>query len=56
MIRTIVDERSKNIAVMDVFSKLVQDRIIFIDNEIDSELANGVIAQLRYLHSVISSI
>ena len=52
MIRTIVDERSKNIAVMDVFSKLVQDRIIFIDDEIDSELANGVIAQLLYLNSI----
>ena len=50
--RTIVDERSKNVAVMDVFSKLIQDRIIFIDDEIDSELANGVIAQMLYLNSI----
>ena len=52
MMRTIVDERSKNVAVMDVFSKLIQDRIIFIDDEIDSELANGVIAQMLYLNSI----
>lgn len=51
-IRTIVEERPKNVAVMDVFSKLVQERIIFIDSEIDDELANGVIAQLLYLDSL----
>lgn len=52
MQRTIVEERSKNVAVMDVFSKLAQERIIFIDESIDDELANGVIAQLLYLDSV----
>jgi ATP-dependent Clp protease protease subunit len=50
--RTIVEERGKSIVVMDVFSKLVQERIIFIDEPIDDELANGVIAQLLYLDSV----
>jgi ATP-dependent Clp protease protease subunit len=50
--RTIVEERSKNVVVMDVFSKLVQERIIFIDEPIDDELANGVIAQMLYLDSV----
>lgn len=50
--RTIVEERPRNVAVMDVFSKLVQSRIIFIDDEIDSELANGVIAQMLYLDSL----
>lgn len=50
--RTIVDERTKNVAVMDVFSKLIQERIIFIDTQIDDELANGVIAQLLYLDSI----
>jgi ATP-dependent Clp protease protease subunit len=52
MIRTIVEERQKNVAVMDVFSKLVQERIIFIDDVIDDDLANGVIAQLLYLDSL----
>lgn len=50
--RTIVEERSKNIVIMDVFSKLAQNRIIFIDGDIDSELANGVISQLIYLDSL----
>lgn len=52
MIRTIVEERSKNIAVMDVFSKLAQNRIVYIDGPIDDELANGVISQLLYLDSL----
>ena len=50
--RTIVEERSKNIVVMDVMSKLAQDRIVFIDDTIDSDLANGIIAQLMYLDSL----
>lgn len=52
MQRTIVEERSKNIVIMDVFSKLAQERIVFIDDVIDDELANGVIAQLLYLDSI----
>lgn len=52
MYRTIVEESPKNIAVMDVFSKLIQERTIFIDNVIDEDLANGVIAQLLYLDSL----
>ena len=50
--RTIVEERSKNIVIMDVFSKLAQERIIFIDDVIDDELANGIIAQMLYLDSL----
>lgn len=50
--RTIVEERGKNVVIMDVFSKLVQERIIFIDEPVDDELANGVIAQMLYLDSV----
>lgn len=50
--RSIVEERSQNLVVMDVFSKLIQDRIIFIDGPITSELANDVIAQLLILNSL----
>lgn len=50
--RTIVEERDSNIAVMDVFSKLIQERIIFIDDVIDQDLSNGVIAQLLYLDAI----
>lgn len=49
MQRVIVEENNKNIVVMDVFSKLIQERIIFIEGAIDEELANGVIAQMMYL-------
>ena len=51
-IRTIVEESPENIAVMDVFSRLIQNRIIFIDDVITDELANGVIAQMLYLDSI----
>ena len=49
MPRTVVEERSKNIAVMDVFSRLIQDRIIFINDVIDDDLANEVIGQMLHL-------
>jgi ATP-dependent Clp protease protease subunit len=52
MFRTIVEERAKNAVVMDVFSKLIQERIIFIDGVITDDLANGVIAQMLYLDSI----
>ena len=55
MIRTVVEERSKNIAVLDVFSKLSQNRILYIDDVIEDELANGIIAQLLYLDSISNS-
>ena len=50
--RTVVEESAKNLLVLDVFSKLIQERIIFIDEPIDEELANGVIAQLMHLNSI----
>ena len=52
--RTIVQENPQRVAVMDVFSKLVQDRIVFIDGEISADLANEVNAQLLYLDSISS--
>lgn len=54
-LRTIVQENPQNMVVMDVFSKLAQERIIFIDDVINDELANSVIAQLLYLDSLDSS-
>lgn len=47
--RTIVEENPANIAVIDVMSKLVQERIIFIDGPIDDVMANNVISQMIYL-------
>ena len=50
--RTIIEEKPGNIAILDVFSKLIQERIIFIDGAIDEEITNAVIAQMMYLNSL----
>ena len=52
---TIIEERSLNIASMDVFSRLMMDRIIFLGLPIDDYVANVIQAQLLYLDSVDST-
>ena len=49
---TIIEERPLNVAQMDVFSRLMMDRIIFLGTQIDDYTANVVQAQLLYLDSV----
>ena len=51
---TIIEERQLNVAQMDVFSRLMMDRIIFLGTEIDDYTANTLQAQLLYLDSVDS--
>jgi ATP-dependent Clp protease protease subunit len=51
---TIVEERHLNVATMDVFSRLMADRIIFLGTGIDSDVANIISSQLMYLNSVDS--
>lgn len=48
---TIIEERQLNIASMDVFSRLMMDRIIFLGLPIDDYVANVIQAQLLYLDS-----
>ena len=48
----IIEERKLNVATMDVFSRLMIDRIIFIGTPIDDDVANIVQAQLLYLASL----
>ncbi len=48
---TIIEERQLNIATMDVFSRLMMDRIIFLGVPIDDYVANIIQAQLLYLDS-----
>ena len=48
---TIIEERQLNVASMDVFSRLMMDRIIFVGLAIDDYVANIVEAQLLYLES-----
>lgn len=49
---TIIEERQLNIATMDVFSRLMMDRIIFLGVAIDDYVANIIQAQLLFLESV----
>ncbi len=48
----IIEERRLNVAQMDVFSRLMLDRIIFLGTGIDDQVANIVQAQLLFLESV----
>lgn len=49
---TIIEERQLNVAQMDVFSRLMMDRIIFLGTQVDDYAANVIQAQLLYLDSV----
>ncbi len=48
---TIIEERQLNVATMDVFSRLMMDRIIFLGLPIDDDVANIIQAQLLFLES-----
>ncbi len=48
---TIIEERQLNVATMDVFSRLMMDRIIFLGTPIDDDVANIIQAQLLFLES-----
>jgi len=48
---TIIEERQLNVAQMDVFSRLMMDRIIFLGDQIDDYVANIIQAQLLFLES-----
>jgi len=49
---SIIEERKLNVAQMDVFSRLMMDRIIFLGVQIDDDVANIIMAQLLFLASV----
>jgi ATP-dependent Clp protease protease subunit len=51
----IIEERQLNVAQMDVFSRLMMDRIIFLGTAIDEYVANIIQAQLLFLSSVDST-
>jgi len=51
----IIKERQLNVAQMDVFSRLMMDRIIFLGTAIDDYVANIIQAQLLFLESVDNS-
>ena len=51
---SIIEERKLNVASMDVFSRLMMDRIIFLGVPIDDDVANIIQAQLLFLSSTDS--
>jgi endopeptidase Clp len=50
-----MEERQLNVAQMDVFSRLMMDRIIFLGTDVNDQVANIVTAQLLFLESVDSA-
>ena len=52
MTPNIIEERPMRFAAIDVFSRLIMDRIIFLGTGVDDQIANIVVAQLLFLESV----
>ncbi len=54
MTRSVIEERPTNFREIDVFSRLIMDRIIFLGMEVDDLVANTITAQLLFLESTDS--
>ncbi|SHN34422.1 ATP-dependent Clp protease, protease subunit [Cyclobacterium lianum] len=54
MTRAVIEERPTNFREIDVFSRLIMDRIIFLGMGVDDNIANIITAQLLFLESVDS--
>ena len=52
IVPTVIDKVNNSERVYDIYSRLLKDRIIIINGEIDNNLANSVVAQLLYLDSL----
>lgn len=50
-IPTVIDQAERGERVYDIYSRLLEDRVIFISDEINMQTANSVVAQLLYLES-----
>ncbi|MFD1143163.1 ClpP family protease [Larkinella insperata] len=51
MTRAVIEERPMNFREVDVFSRLMADRIVFLGTAVDDKIANVIIAQLLFLES-----
>lgn len=54
MTRSVIEERPTNFREIDVFSRLIMDRIIFLGTQVDDHIANIITAQLLFLESTDS--
>ena len=55
MTRAVIEERPTNFREVDVFSRLIMDRIIFLGTEVDDNISNIIVAQLLFLSSTDSN-
>ncbi|MBX2843140.1 MAG: ATP-dependent Clp protease proteolytic subunit [Flammeovirgaceae bacterium] len=55
MTRTVIEERERRFAEIDVFSRLIADRIIFLGTPVDDYISNIIVAQLLFLESLDSN-
>lgn len=55
MTRSVIEERPTRFAEIDVFSRLIMDRIIFLGMQVDENIANIITAQFLFLESVDSN-
>lgn len=52
LIPTVIDKTPKGERAYDIYSRLLEDRIVFLGSAIDSAVANTIIAQLLFLEKV----
>ena len=55
LVPTVIEKKARGEVAYDIFSRLLEDRIVFIGEHIDTSLANLVIAQLLFLEKESSS-
>jgi ATP-dependent Clp protease protease subunit len=51
MIPTVIEQSGRGERAFDIYSRLLRDRVIFLGQEIDSDLANLIVAQMLFLES-----
>ena len=52
LIPTVIEKSNLTERAYDIYSRLLKDRIIMLNSEIDDNLANSIVAQLLYLDSI----
>ncbi len=52
LIPIVIDKNGREERAMDIYSRLLQDRIVFLGTQVNDEVANSIVAQLLYLQSV----
>lgn len=52
MIPTVIEKEASGLRAYDIYSRLLKDRIIILNGEIDDNISNSIVAQLLYLDSL----